>query len=45
MLQIDVVRMNNDNNVRRRRRRREYRSLKVSHLINGVKIDEGGRLG
>ena len=43
MLQIDVVRMNNDNNVRRRRR--EYRSLKVSHLINGVKIDEGGRLG
>ena len=41
MLQIDVVRMNNDNNVRRR----EYRSLKVSHLINGVKIDEGGRLG
>ena len=42
MLQIDVVRMNNDNNVRRRR---EYRSLKVSHLINGVKIDEMGRLG
>ena len=42
MLQIDVVTMNNDNNARRGR---EYRSLKVSHLIIGVKIDEGGRGG
>ena len=42
MLQIDVVTMNNDNNARRGR---EYRSLKVSRWIIGVKIDEGGRLG